>query len=101
MSDVINLCGEYPENFEKVDISNNPNFVFIADDNFNSVLLYDSVGNSVLVNSFLECEHYVSGGWNFEPSVNEEIILQNYLSILLILLIGFKFISQKLKKFVK
>ena len=58
------ICGSYPEGFKKIDISSDPNYVFVNDpaiqlDNF------DSEGNKVFVNSFIECEHYVSGGWGF------------------------------------
>ena len=37
-------------------------------------------GNTVFVNSFIECEHYVTGGWSFKPN-NENLV--DYSSITL------------------
>ena len=65
-----NICGEYPADFIKEDISSNPNYVFVNDPSFVSTKLWDEFGNTVFVNSFIECEHYVSGGWNFRPNEN-------------------------------
>lgn len=84
MASVTDLCGKIPENYIKEDISSNPNYVFIPDLNFEPVLLYDSESNTVLVNSYLECEHYVSGGWSYEPLKNSEIIMQNTLIVVVI-----------------
>ena len=67
MSTVEELCGVYPEDFEKLDISSNPNFVFTNDPNYPAKQLFDADSNKISVNSFVECEHYVSGGWNFTP----------------------------------
>ena len=77
MSKVVELCGDYPQDFEKVDFSSNPDFVFENDINFSSKQLFDSEGNTVFVNSFIECEHYVSGGWDYSPLKNNEIQLQD------------------------
>lgn len=87
MATVIQLCGETPENYTKQEISSNPNFVFIPDDNFEKVLLYDKENNSVLVNSYVECEHYVLGGWSYEPIKNSEQVLQNSLIIVVVALL--------------
>ena len=43
-NDVINFCGEYPENFIKIDISSNPDYVFENDADFESVQLFDVEG---------------------------------------------------------
>lgn len=67
---VESICGEYPADYVKEDISSNPNYVFVNDPSFESVRLLDEVGNVVFVNSFIECEHYVNGGWNFVPAIN-------------------------------
>ena len=74
------ICGDYPEDFERVDISNNSNYVFVSDPNFTSTKLWDIEGNTVFVNSFIECEHYVTGGWSFKPN-NENLV--DYSSITL------------------
>ena len=60
-------CGEKPIDFVEIDISNNPNYVFENDPLYNIVKLYDEKENTVLVNSYRECKHYVEGGW-FKPS---------------------------------
>lgn len=59
------FCGEYPSEYIKPDIESNPNFVFENDTSFESVQLWDVDGNTVFVNSFIECEHYVIGGWSY------------------------------------
>ena len=59
------FCGEYPPEYIKPDIESNPNFVFENDTSFESVQLWDIDGNTVFVNSFIECEHYVIGGWSY------------------------------------
>ena len=91
------ICGQYPEGFVKEDIASNPNFVFNNDPAYLGVNVYDDAGNSVTVNSFQECEHYVFGGWNFDPIYTNELGLQN--SLLTITVIGFllyKFFTRKI-----
>jgi len=58
-----NICGKSDiiPNFDE--IGNNPNFVFVNDPNFESISLFNINGNSVMVNSWLECANYVNGGW--------------------------------------
>tara|TARA_B100000427_G_scaffold40044_2_gene28874 strand:- start:12808 stop:13113 length:306 start_codon:yes stop_codon:yes gene_type:complete len=79
---IVNLCGEYPENFQKIDIKNDPNFTFVADPSYEGVKLTDIDGNNVIVNSFIECEHYVSGGWDVNILLDNEVALQNYISFI-------------------
>lgn len=57
------ICGEKPDYVEIIDPGNDPNFVFTPDSNFNILALYDADGNTVNVNSWLECANYVEGGW--------------------------------------
>ena len=57
-------CGIKPLNIENVDVGNNPEYVFVADPKFNPINLYDIEGNTVIVNSWIECAHYIQGGWN-------------------------------------
>lgn len=84
--DIEKFCGEYPDNFEPIKITNDPNFVFPNDLNFETVSLWDKDGNTVSVNSFVECEVYVSGGWNQEPPLKfiDKINSLEFLSILLL-----------------
>ena len=92
MDIVESLCGSYPDNFQKLDIKNDPNFIFLNDPNFNARQLFDAEGATVFVNSFIECEHYVFGGWNFTPVKNLELYLHNSLFIGVTLIIGFQLI---------
>ena len=91
MSNVEAICGEYPSNFEKADIASDPNY--------SGRQLFDSEGSSVIVNSFVECEHYVAGGWGFTPIQSLEITLHNYLFIFVAILVGVRFILKKYKVF--
>jgi len=59
------FCGPIPENYSPVNTKDN-NFIFLNDPNFDPLNLFDFFGRVVTVNSFQECAHYVSGGW--EPS---------------------------------
>ena len=52
---VIDLCGDYPTDFSKVDVAINPGYVFQNDTSYSSVQLWDIEGNTVFVNSFLRC----------------------------------------------
>ena len=87
---VINICGVYPENFVKQDITSNPDFVFKNDPSYSVIQLYDIDENTVFVNSFIECEHYVSGGWEYNPIQNQETSMQ-------LLIIGAIFLSVIIK----
>ena len=61
--------------------------------------LFDGEGNTVFVNSYLECQHYVLGGWNYTPLKNSEILLQESLLFVVIALLFvtyFKNIAKRL-----
>jgi len=57
------ICGESDLKPDFEAIGNNPNFVFENDPNFETLRLFDSAGNIVNVNSWIECANYVNGGW--------------------------------------
>tara|TARA_X000001036_G_scaffold336259_1_gene315173 strand:+ start:288 stop:587 length:300 start_codon:yes stop_codon:yes gene_type:complete len=97
MSNIENICGQYPINFVKEDIGSDPNYVFINDPAYSTRQLFDADGSTVFVNSFVECEHYVAGGWGFTPETNLELSLHNYLFIFAIAFIGIRFFLQKYK----
>ena len=101
MSTVEELCGVYPEDFEKLDISSNPNFVFTNDPNYPAKQLFDADSNKISVNSFVECEHYVSGGWNFTPIESSEFLLQDNLIYISLFLLVLTFLRPKLIKVFK
>lgn len=87
MSKVVELCGEIPQNFEKIDISSNPDFVFENDSSYPARQLFDEEGNTVFVNSFIECDHYVSGGWGYSPVLSNELFLIDFLTYGVVLLL--------------
>ena len=81
-------CGIKPSDLEDIIIGNDPNFVFTNDPSFPTKVLYDSEGNIVNVNSWIECSHYVKGGWSSNlniSSINEEQIF--FIATLLIFVI--------------
>ena len=64
------VCGVKPVNQEFIVIENDPNFIFVNDPSFNTLRLYDIEDNIINVNSWIECAHYVSGGWSVNPATN-------------------------------
>ena len=95
---ITDSCGEKPETTELVDVGNDPNFVFENDPLFERVILYDPEANIIHVNSWLECAHYVNGGWvnDLNLFINEERIF--FLTILVISTFSFffnKFLSKR------
>tara|TARA_B100000212_G_C27328719_1_gene513565 strand:- start:954 stop:1286 length:333 start_codon:yes stop_codon:yes gene_type:complete len=95
------FCGDPPVGFKEVDIANDPNFIFLNDPSFNSVQLFDVEGNSVFVNSFLECQHYVKGGWDYIPFQRHESdyhLLLFYFS-LSVILFTYIFVRKSVKKY--
>ena len=99
MDKIESICGVYPNNFEKPDITSDPNYVFVNDPSYSARQLFDSEGSTVFVNSFIECAHYVDGGWDFTPIKNLEISLHNYLFIFVSVIICTRFILKKYKNF--
>ena len=64
-----NNCGLKPADQELIEIGSDPNFVFVNDPAFTTLRLFDVEGNIINVNSWIECAHYVNGGWsNLSPS---------------------------------
>ena len=98
---VIRLCGEYPEGFEPINLESNPDFIFTNDPAYEIVKLYDYDENSVFVNSFIECEHYVSGGWGFNQLINNELFYQEIFIYLVIFGIIITFLKPKIIKYIK
>mgnify|MGYP003682460053 CR=1 FL=1 len=87
---IVKICGEYPQSFVDVDINSDPNFIFENDIYYETVQLFDYDTNTVFVNSFTECQHYVKGGWSFLPEERNE---DYYHDILFNLSILFTFVS--------
>jgi len=97
-NDVIQICGPYPDGFTKAVINSDPNYVFINDPDFSPIKVWDINSNSIFVNSFNECEHYVSGGWNYLPEQNSEYLLQNQISLIIVFaFVTYLFIKKRTK----
>lgn len=97
LDNVEGFCGPYPSDFIDIDISNDPSFIFQNDIEYDAVKLYDSDGNSVIVNSFFECHHYVKGGWDATPNLINESFFHNSLFVFSLLSIFLGYIA--IKKF--
>mgnify|MGYP001269119577 CR=1 FL=1 len=82
------ICGPFPSDFVKPELENNPDYVFENDLNYEAVTVYDLDGNAASVNSFLECEHYVSGGWDVIPKLLAEAQLYDFVSIGIYICLG-------------
>jgi hypothetical protein len=57
-------CGSNNTGLPFPNIGSDPNFIFENDPLFSVVTLYDIDGNVINVNSWVECAHYVNGGWS-------------------------------------
>ena len=60
---IVTTCGDSNIKFNAEEIGNDPNFVFVNDPNYETIILYNQEGNIINVNSWLECANYVNGGW--------------------------------------
>ena len=92
-------CGTKPVNEELVEIGSDPNFVFENDPNFEALKLYNSQGDVIFVNSWVECANYVSGGWsnNIISSNNDELFFYFLSSLLLGYFLIKRYLSKKEK----
>jgi len=64
VNNIQSICGEKPNSISVIDPGNDPNFVFENDPSYDAINLFDAEGNAVSVNSWIECSHYVEGGWS-------------------------------------
>ena len=79
------ICGEDGDINELEKIGNDPNFVFRNDPNFETLILMNSEGKIINVNSWIECANYVNGGW-FSDKVDlingEKLVLYSTLFLI-------------------
>ena len=67
---VQNICGVNTSGSSLVVSVDDPDYVFKPDPEFSPIRLYDEEANTVIVNSWHECSHYVNGGWTItEPNL--------------------------------
>ena len=90
-------CGLKPVEVENIIIGNNPDFVFLNDPNFSTTVLYDIEGNIINVNSWIECAHYVNGGWSsvVQTSFVGTIVLLQLTAVLYLGYGFFKYFNQR------
>ena len=72
LNNVTDSCGIAPDGVSYFDPGNDPNFVFVNDPTYESITLYDIDGNIINVNSWIECVHYLKGGWVGNQNLNFE-----------------------------
>ena len=98
--DIENSCGIHPAGGTYTDPGNDPNFVFVNDPSFETLVLYDIEGNVINVNSWIECAHYVSGGWSVNPATNLSGDML-FLLIIVGIVISYTTIKLSIKRFLK
>ena len=76
-------CGTKPIDEEFIEIGSDPNFVFQNDPNFTTLRLFDVEGNIINVNSWIECAHYVNGGWSlsYNAGISGDVAVLGIVSI--------------------
>tara|TARA_Y100000996_G_scaffold408152_1_gene386754 strand:+ start:1388 stop:1711 length:324 start_codon:yes stop_codon:yes gene_type:complete len=89
------ICGDKSQDQELIEIGSDPNFVFNNDPSFPVLRLFDVDGNVINVNSWIECAHYVNGGWSstYYSGIKSELI---FLLIVVFYSVGY-FINKKRK----
>ena len=75
--------------------------MFENDASYQARQLFDEEGNTVFVNSFIECEHYVSGGWGFSPVLSNELFLIDFLTYAVIFLLLVTYSKNFFKRLIK
>ncbi len=80
---IISICGDQPYNQELIEIGNDPNFVFENNPDFITLRLFDIEGNIINVNSWIECAHYVNGGWSlsYNAGISGDVAVLGIVSI--------------------
>ena len=80
---IISICGDQPSNQELIEIGSDPNFVFQNDPDFITLKLFDIEGNIINVNSWIECAHYVNGGWSlsYNAGISGDVVVLGIVSI--------------------
>tara|TARA_Y100000992_G_scaffold280741_1_gene228017 strand:+ start:428 stop:751 length:324 start_codon:yes stop_codon:yes gene_type:complete len=94
------ICGAKPETQELIEIGSDPNFVFQNDISFSALRLYDVEGNIINVNSWIECAHYVNGGWRstYNYGIQGDLFVFGIVVLCTIGYISYKFFeSRKLR----
>ncbi len=92
------ICGPFPPNFIEPIITDNT-YIFENDPSFQSINLYNFLGQGATVNSFTECFYYVSQGWEPDKTTIVDIGIQIFPFIVTSFLI-YVFLKKKLYKLI-
>ena len=94
---IISICGDQPSNQELIEIGSDPNFVFQNDPDFITLKLFDIEGNIINVNSWIECAHYVNGGWSlsYNAGISGDVVVLGIVSIYAFTYLLFKLIRRR------
>lgn len=86
------VCGFPKEGEFLPDIGSDPNFIFINDPSFDALRLIDIDGNIINVNSWVECAHYIKGGWSTSQQslITSEYTLFLVMSVTIVAYLGLK-----------
>jgi hypothetical protein len=97
---VQNICGVNTSGSSLVVSVDDPDYVFKPDPEFSPIRLYDEEANTVIVNSWHECSHYVNGGWTItEPNlVSNKIFYLGAFLIIILFLIAYFIIKKESTK---
>jgi len=87
------ICGISSD--ELPEIGSDPNFVFTNDPLFDTIVLYSPEGNIINVNSWIECAHYVNGGWVYEQ---QQAVNLQAIALPIVILLSLYFIWKKISK---
>ena len=90
--EIENICGLNNTNGTLKDVGNSPDFVFNPDPLYENIILFDPEGNKIIVNSWIECAHYVSGGWS--NKLISTLSLQNLFSFVCVSLVTYFLIKR-------
>jgi len=90
-------CGSNNTGVPFPDMGSDPNFIFPNDPLFSVVTLYDIEGNVINVNSWVECAHYVNGGWSstIQSGFVGTIVLLQLTAVLYLGYGFFRYLNQK------
>jgi len=90
--EIENNCGLNNTDDTLTDVGNSPDFVFNPDPLYENIILFDPEGNKIIVNSWIECAHYVSGGWS--NKLISTLSLQNLFSFVCVSLVTYFLIKR-------
>lgn len=94
------ICGEQVGSISLSSIQNDPNFIFENDPTYETLVLYNTDGTIINVNSWIECANYVQGGWSNSLIQNSSFHIYYFYTALFVsgLLITYELFKSKYVK---